>query len=359
MLTMAFGLNAKTFRRSDPLSKYLGSALCSGFEEFGPVREVVERGSMRVVELEGCNRDGAVADGGHVGVGFDALNLLLLVQPEVAAAARIGAGLEHVPRDLRRLAGETNFTGPQLGHVDVQQDAGREPFFQYQRREDTGEICRGSVVELLALVRNGNGDGGDAIDSAFHGCSYGTGVINVFAHVTAAVDAGDDQVGFLFKQGVKSENHGVGRRAFDGVFVLGNLIAVNGLAQGERLRGSAAFVRRRDNGNLGDGLHGFDERAETGGVYAVVIRDEDMRLAQIIRHGNSRAGGARLEALSREGKMVGTTGFEPATSRTPSVRATRLRYVPTAFGQQSAYHSRSRRVKTARSSSCKSRRNFR
>ena len=36
--------------------------------------------------------------------------------------------------------------------------------------------------------------------------------------------------------------------------------------------------------------------------------------------------------------MVGTTGFEPATSRTPSVRATRLRYVPTgkltATGQQ-------------------------
>src|SRR5271163_1092798 len=31
-----------------------------------------------------------------------------------------------------------------------------------------------------------------------------------------------------------------------------------------------------------------------------------------------------------ERKMVGTTGFEPATSRTPSVRATRLRYVPTA-----------------------------
>ena len=29
--------------------------------------------------------------------------------------------------------------------------------------------------------------------------------------------------------------------------------------------------------------------------------------------------------------MVGTTGFEPATSRTRSVRATRLRHVPTAF----------------------------
>ena len=29
-------------------------------------------------------------------------------------------------------------------------------------------------------------------------------------------------------------------------------------------------------------------------------------------------------------EVVGTTGFEPATSRTPSVRATRLRHVPTA-----------------------------
>ena len=33
--------------------------------------------------------------------------------------------------------------------------------------------------------------------------------------------------------------------------------------------------------------------------------------------------------------MVGTTGFEPATSRTPSVRATRLRYVPTDLGSVS------------------------
>ena len=100
MLTMAFGLNAKTFRRSDPLSKYLGSALCSGFEEFGPVREVVERGSMRVIELEGRDGDGAVADGGHIGIGFDAFDLFLFVQPEIATAARVSARLEHVARDL-------------------------------------------------------------------------------------------------------------------------------------------------------------------------------------------------------------------------------------------------------------------
>jgi hypothetical protein len=30
----------------------------------------------------------------------------------------------------------------------------------------------------------------------------------------------------------------------------------------------------------------------------------------------------------REAEMVGAAGFEPATSRTPSVRATRLRHAP-------------------------------
>jgi hypothetical protein len=32
--------------------------------------------------------------------------------------------------------------------------------------------------------------------------------------------------------------------------------------------------------------------------------------------------------IRTESNVVGTTGFEPATSRTPSERATRLRYVP-------------------------------
>src|SRR5580698_1944535 len=52
-----------------------------------------------------------------------------------------------------------------------------------------------------------------------------------------------------------------------------------------------------------------------------------------------------------EKKMVGTTGFEPATSRTPSVRATRLRYVPTGH---SDYHSDSRTVNKERSESRRS-----
>ena len=51
-------------------------------------------------------------------------------------------------------------------------------------------------------------------------------------------------------------------------------------------------------------------------------------------------------------KMVGTTGFEPATSRTPSVRATRLRYVPTgkltATGQGNQMAESGERISTSK-----------
>ena len=67
----------------------------------------------------------------------------------------------------------------------------------------------------------------------------------------------------------------------------------------------------------------------------------------------------RRQAVSKFVEMVGTTGFEPATSRTPSVRATRLRYVPTVFGRRSGYHSGLSRVKAASNSSRRSRRTWR
>src|SRR5208337_3092782 len=60
-------------------------------------------------------------------------------------------------------------------------------------------------------------------------------------------------------------------------------------------------------------------------------------------------------------EMVGAPGFEPGTSRTPSVRATRLRYAPTAaarhFGRahpSKRYHLPSSSVKKLRSASRKS-----
>ena len=47
-----------------------------------------------------------------------------------------------------------------------------------------------------------------------------------------------------------------------------------------------------------------------------------------INHGGNLGENAYYSGTVGAEKMVGTTGFEPATSRTPSVRATRLRHVP-------------------------------
>ena len=54
-------------------------------------------------------------------------------------------------------------------------------------------------------------------------------------------------------------------------------------------------------------------------------------------------------------RMVGATGFEPVTSRTPSVRATRLRYAPTretAFYHPPENRTRSRAYLSARKNPC-------
>jgi hypothetical protein len=42
-------------------------------------------------------------------------------------------------------------------------------------------------------------------------------------------------------------------------------------------------------------------------------------------------GATELIHMGLKKKMVGATGFEPVTTRTPSVCATRLRYAPTGF----------------------------
>src|ERR1700683_1185888 len=160
---------------------------------------MIERRGVRVVKLERGDGNGAVADGGHVGVRFDALDKLLLVQPEIAAAARVEAWLKDVAGDLGGLFGETHFAAPRIWHVDVQQNAGWKTFPDDQRHEREHKIRGWRKVDLLGAIGNRNGDGWHAIDGAFHGGTDGSRIINVFAHVAAAINAGDYEIGFLFK----------------------------------------------------------------------------------------------------------------------------------------------------------------
>ncbi len=160
--------------------------------------------------------------------------------------------------------------------------------------------------------------------------------------------------GFSFSSVCSATNHGVGGRAFDRVFALGDLVAINRLAQRERLRGGAALVRRRHNGDRADFLHRGDERAQARRVNSVVICDQNIRHENRLRK-NSR----KLSRIRREEKWSGRLDLNqrphaPQACALPGCATSRL-----PLAHQSAYHSRSRRVKTARSSSCRSSRNFR
>src|SRR6266566_9012682 len=83
---------------------------------------------------------------------------------------------------------------------------------------------------------------------------------------------------------------------------------------------------------IGGGPFFKSERLISGGPPAGPRRflstsNHAVMMSKIARTARDRIFHKREIAVSI--RMVGTTGFEPATSRTPSVRATRLRYVPT------------------------------
>jgi hypothetical protein len=67
------------------------------------------------------------------------------------------------------------------------------------------------------------------------------------------------------------------------------------------------------------------------GLHAIVQRPERPVFAEGVHQNVHKLQDDVLNASSNPlNQMVGTARFELATSRTPSVRATRLRYVPTA-----------------------------
>ena len=196
---------------------------------------------------------------------------VLLVQPKILSPARIGARLQLIASDLRGLARESHLAVPVLRHVDVQQDSRRQAFGQHQRNQNARKLRRGFEIEILFAIGHGNCDGGDVIDGAFHRGAHRAGVVDVLAHVSAAIDSGDDQVGLLLEDGVEGQDHGVRGRAFDRVFIRRDLVHVDRLAQCERLGAGAAFVRGRDDRDVGLVLERVNERAQTGSVDAVIV----------------------------------------------------------------------------------------
>jgi hypothetical protein len=96
---------------------------------------MIERGRVRVIQLERRDGDRAGENCGVVGVRLDAFLHGLLVQPEIASAAWIFSRLQQVAQNLRGLPREADVARPYLRQVHVQQDAFRQSFFQNQRRK--------------------------------------------------------------------------------------------------------------------------------------------------------------------------------------------------------------------------------
>ncbi len=168
--------------------------------------------------------------------------------------------------------------------------------------------------------------------------AHGTGVIDIFPEIRAVVDSGNHHVRFFRQKFVQRHDHAIRRRPVDGPFPLRDPVAHDRLPQRQRLRRPAALQARRNDAHRGKSFQRRRQRAQPFRLIAIVVGQKYVRHGQmfpmlcfleIIRVGGLPLVAVRGGRAVSEEEMVGTTGFEPATSRTPSVRATRLRYVPT------------------------------
>src|SRR6266404_6619111 len=209
--------------------------------------------------------------------------------------------------------------------------------------------------------------------------SNGPRVIYIFPEIRAVIDPGNNHVRFLRQKFVQRNNDAIRRRPIDRPLSLADLVANNRLPQRQRLRRSAALQTGRNYADRREAFERLRQRSKSLGLVPVIIGQKN------VRHDSNDS---RRFAFSKPPhcadfqrrehrapvafpkKMVGAPGFEPGTSRTPSVRATRLRYAPTGtlitmrrnnlgaeprqLQQQQGYHRRSISVKKARRASRKS-----
>ena len=125
---------------------------------------------------------------------------LLFVQPEILAAARVGAGCSRlrVIFDDWRVKRTSPFQA--CGTFTFSRTPGRQAFGKHQRHRLRANLRGRLEVELLAAIGHRHGDRRDAIDGRFHRRAHRAGIIDVLAHVSAAIDSGDDQVRLLLEQ---------------------------------------------------------------------------------------------------------------------------------------------------------------
>ena len=156
----------------------------------------------------------------------------------------------------------------------------------------------------------------DAAQRGFARTGHGAGIEHAGADVRAVVDAGDDGVGrprqeALFEQ---RQVDAVRRGAVDRVQVLAVLHVAQRAVDGDRVAGRALLARRRHD-------HHAPER-ERARRAACAGRSRGRRRrssagAAVRRRSWPKNKPRRLDRGAAAKRLVGATGFEPATTRPP------------------------------------------
>src|SRR6266568_1569175 len=170
-------------------------------------------------------------------------------------------------------------------------------------------------------------------------------VIDVLPEIRPVIDAGNYHVRLFRQKFVQRHDHAIRRRPVDGPLALRDLVTHNRLPQRQRLCRPALLAARGNDTHRREVTERLRQRSKPLRLIPIVICLKYVRHGSIVfqRFAFSKTLDTRLNSGRRVGsccvseqEMVGTTGFQPATPRTPSVRATRLRYVPTERNTQRA-----------------------
>ena len=238
-----------------------------------------ERAHHRVVGrvgLQRADRDEAAAHRVDVRHLVAEPVVLALFDPVVRAAARIEALEDRAFVLAAALDGDGQAGGRAGGHVDVEERPFREPLAQHEGSQ-LGREGRGrSKVQVLRLAYGQRErDGGHAEEGPLARAAHGPGIEDVLAHVRAAVDPGDHEVGTAREKLHEGQVHAVGGGAVHGVHALLDLLRPEGVLQGERLRAGADLAVGRHHVHGAERGEGGGQRLDPGGVHAVVVRDEE------------------------------------------------------------------------------------
>ena len=231
------------------------------------------------------HRNLAVVDRAQVRAFRRIRQLAFEAQPEIGAAAQIGAlvGIDDVliAPALKSGLDLIHVLWRQIGKVDVDQHV-LGPAMLQQLADDSRPVGfrrlpwdRRFLAAKAARLRKR--DGGDAELHALHRPGDGAGEGHVLGQVLAAIDAGEHQIRRIaFDQMLHPQQHAIGWRAGYGEALGPGLAHADRRGQRQRPRGARLLGLRGDHPDIvGEAAGDAFEHGQPGGVDAVVIGAED------------------------------------------------------------------------------------